>query len=899
MPVALGFAGEIPPAADQPADFIRDIQPILEKNCVKCHGAEKQKGDLRLDGKAAAMRGATDGPVILPGKGGESRLIKAVAGLDEDLVMPPKGDRLTGQQVGLLRRWIDDGAHWPEKEGASDPLKTHWSFRKVRRPPVPDGSSHPIDAFVVAKLRPSGLALSPEADARTLIRRMYFDLIGLPPAPEEVEAFVADFQRNRSVAINQLVDRLLASPRYGERWARHWLDVVRFAESDGFETNPPRPTAWPYRDYVIRAFNEDKPYDQFIREQLAGDAYGAQEATGFIVGGPWDGVKSPDPVLTANQRADELHDMVGTTGSAFLALTVNCARCHNHKFDPISQRDYYAMKAVFAGVQHGERSTGRVDQERIAEADSLRPKLAETERQLDNLEPIADPLAPESRRVAVNSRRNSERFAPTPAKRLRFDITETNNGTEPCIDELEVFDINGKNVASAAQVTSSGDYGGDPKHQLVHLNDGQYGNGRSWISNTAGRGWIELEFREPVEIARIVWGRDRDEKYRDRTAAKYTIEIRRGEDAWQTVASSTDRAPKDAPIPESLAKLEKKRADLEKRIATLSAPRMIYAGKFGKPEETFRFHRGDPMQPREIMQPAGLSEFGGFQLTLNAPEQERRKALAHWIANPENPLTARVIVNRVWHYHFGTGIVDTPSDFGLNGGRPIHPELLDWLASELVAHQWSLKHIHRLILTSATYQQASRFEVKARAVDGSGRLLWRFPARRMEAEPLRDTILSLSGKLDLRMGGPGFDLFEPNTNYVKVYTTKTKFEPADFRRMIYQNKPRVELDSLFGAFDCPDAGQIQPKRNSSTSPLQALNLLNSAFMIEQSAAFAERLQREAGSSVAAQIQRAYALAFAREPNPTEIAAAEKFILQHGLPAFCRAVYNTNELITIH
>jgi mono/diheme cytochrome c family protein len=304
-------SGKIPPAAAQPVDFARDIQPLLEKNCVKCHGAEKQKGDLRLDGKAAAMRGTSDGAVILPGKGAESRLVAAVAGVDEDLVMPPKGERLTPEQVGMLRRWIDDGAVWADDGTARDPLKSHWSFQKVRKPAVPaEEGSHPIDAFITAKLEEKGLALSPAADARTLVRRMYFDMLGLPPTPDEMEAFLAEAQRDRPAAIGHLVEQLLASPRYGERWARHWLDVVRFAESDGFETNQPRPTAWPYRDYVIRAFNEDKPYDQFIREQLAGDAFGVDEATGFIVGGPNDLVKSPDPVLTANQRADELHDIV-------------------------------------------------------------------------------------------------------------------------------------------------------------------------------------------------------------------------------------------------------------------------------------------------------------------------------------------------------------------------------------------------------------------------------------------------------------------------------------------------------------------------------------------------------------------------------------------------------------
>ncbi len=343
----------LPAPAGRPVDFAQEIRPLLEKHCLKCHGPEKQKSGWRVDVKETVLRGGDNyAPNVHPGKSAESPLIHFVAGLDEDMVMPQKGDRLTAEQIGLLRAWIDQGAKWPEEGEVTDPKKTHWAFQPVHRPEAPPGSKA-IDALIDAKLKERGLARSPEADRRTLIRRLSFDLTGLPPTPEEIEAFVADHAPD---AYEKWVDRLLASPRYGERWARHWLDVVRFAESQGFEMNRPRERAWPYRDYVIAAFNDDKPYDQFIREQLAGDALGADEATGFLVGGAFDQVKSPDPVLTAQQRADELHDMVGTTGGAFLGLTVNCARCHNHKFDPISQADYYAVTAVFQGVRHGERA---------------------------------------------------------------------------------------------------------------------------------------------------------------------------------------------------------------------------------------------------------------------------------------------------------------------------------------------------------------------------------------------------------------------------------------------------------------------------------------------------------------------------------------------------------------
>ena len=906
---------KLPPPAVRPVDFAQDIRPLLEKSCVKCHGAEKQKGGYRLDMKDAALHGGDNyAPNIRPGKSAESPLIHFVAGLDPDVKMPSKGDPLTAEQIGLLRAWIDQGAVWPD-DGANDPRKTHWAFQPVKRPAVSE-SGNPIDAFIASKLTEKGLAMSPEADARTLCRRLYFDLTGLPPSSEEMERFCQSAIVHLPLAIGALADQLLASPRYGERWARHWLDVVRFAESDGFEMNQPRPNAWRYRDYVIRAFNDDKPYDQFIREQLAGDALGVDEATGFIVGGPCDLVKSPDPVSTAQQRADELHDMVGTTGSAFLGLTVNCARCHNHKFDPIAQSDYYAMVACFAGVRHGERALrGHDDPARQREAEALRPHLAEIDSALESFTPLAQPEANEPRRAKVNARRNLEHLAPVLVKRVRFTAMETNNGSEPCIDELELWTDDGRNVAPGAKATSSGDYAGDPKHQLAHVNDGQYGNGRSWISNTAGRGWVELELAQPEKISRIVWGRDREEKYGDRLAIRYVIEVSEDGATWRAVANSNDRAPfkaDTAPCAEwdtpaltaeqraQAVKLDIERRELEMKIASLTAAPLAYAGTFAQPPPTPRLHRGDPMQPKEIVAPAALAEFGAkLTLATDTPEQQRRLALANWIADPQHPLTARVLVNRLWHYHFGTGLVDTPSDFGLNGARPTHPELLDWLAGEFIARGWSVKQMQRLIVTSAAYRQSSAPNPKAATLDASDRLLWRFPPHRLEAEPLRDTILAVSGKLDLRMGGPGFDLFDANTNYVKVYATKTKFTPGDFRRMIYQNKPRGELDTLFGAFDCPDAGQIQPKRNASTTPLQALNLLNSEFIIEQSRFLAERLQRDAGDDCPAQIRRAFQLALNRDPNADEIAAAQKLIAEHGLLIFCRALFNANEFITVY
>jgi hypothetical protein len=846
--VFLGLALLLP-AVSFATDFERQIRPLLRQHCVSCHGAKASKADLRLDAKSFALRGSESGPVIVPGKAADSPLYQRISSHEEGERMPPEGG-LTPEQIAAIKQWIEAGAEWPESDedraAAKDKRLEHWAWQPLR-PSSPDAQ---IDQFLERKLAEHQLAFSPPADRRTLIRRAYFDVIGLPPSPEELNRHLL----NQSPQwYEQLVDELLASPRFGEKWARHWLDVVRFAESDGFEMNRHRPNAWPYRDYVIAAFNNDKPYDQFIREQLAGDALNVDAATGFLVGGPVDRVKSPDPVLTANQRADELHDIVSTTAATFLGLTLNCARCHDHKFDPIPATDYYGFVALLQGVQHGERLWRERSESALPDGKNLRP--------------------------AVVAGANEDRFPPQSARFIRFTITACSTG-EPCIDELEVFSSGGDNVAKTATVKVSDTYadGQHPKHQAKFINDGRYGNDRSWISKQNGGGWAQLEFAQPETIERVVWSRDRGSndgpRFNDRLAIGYQIELSSDGEKWHLVSSSKDRAT--------------------------SAPQgpLVYSGNFLAPGPTHRMHRGDPTQPREAISPTTLSRIGqSLALPAETPDPARRMALANWIAAPQNPLTARVIVNRLWHYHFGTGLVDTPSDFGWNGSRPTHPDLLDYLAHQLISHQWSLKHVHKLILLSRAFQQSSAMNVAAHRIDSDSRLLWRFPPRRLDAEAIRDAMLATSGQLDLKMGGPGFDLFEPNDNYVKVYVTKAQYGPAEFRRMVYQSKPRTMLDDFFGAFDCPDAGQPQPKRTASTTPLQALNLLNSHFALQQADFLAQRLQREAATP-AAQVARACEILFHRTLDEQEQAEAVAFVAEHGLAAYCRALYNSNEFIRL-
>ncbi len=611
----------------------KDIAPLLVSRCLGCHSGADSAGGLNLTSRDQALAGGDSGASIVAGKPDESPLVARV----RDGEMPPedKGPRLTDGEVALLKRWIAAGAAWPadrhlspyefttEKRAGLD----WWSLQPVVRPQVPaagsDWGQNPIDAFIFERLAAAGLQPAPQADRRTLLRRAKFDLLGLPPTPEEVEQFLADTSPD---AYERLIDRLLASLHYGERWGRHWLDVVRFGETDGYETNKPRRTAWPYRDYVIEALNDDKPYAQFILEQLAGDQLGADAATGFLVGGTHDVVGIQNIEGQLQQRANDLDDMLGTTATAFLGLTVGCARCHDHKFDPISQRDYYSLQAIFAGVRHGERELKPVDYEdRLREEPQVRRELATIERRLAEFEPLAHISAAEPQRPPVHASGNIERFAPQPAKFVRFTVLATNN-FEPCLDELEIYtaEASPRNVALAsagAKATASGVYsnGTSPLHKLEHVNDGEYGNGRSWISSENGAGWVTIELAEPVEITRVAWARDREGKYADRLPTKYRIDVAVAPDEWRTVAASDDRRPyvsgakREATtagtVPaERAEEFKTLTAEREKWLARLpnAGMRKIYAGTFEEPKGTHRLHRGDPMQPREEVIPGAI-----------------------------------------------------------------------------------------------------------------------------------------------------------------------------------------------------------------------------------------------------------------------------------------------------
>ncbi|MCX7429681.1 MAG: PSD1 and planctomycete cytochrome C domain-containing protein [Planctomycetia bacterium] len=910
-------------------DFVADIRPLFERHCHACHSGEHAKSGLRLDLKAAAFHGGDGwGAAIVPGEPDSSPLVRAVQGKD-DLQMPPADSAvppLAEAEIARLVEWVKAGAVWPDGVDTVVVVdKTdHWAFQPVRRSPVPavraaDWPRNDVDRFVLARLEAEGLAPSAAADRRVWIRRVFFDLTGLPPTPEEVERFVNDRSADPH---GRIIEELLASPRYGERFAQHWLDVVRYADTHGYEVNTERPTAWPYRDYVIAAFNDDVPYDRFVREQIAGAEPGKEASTGFLVTAAvlLPGQIGQDEASKRAARQDALNDIIVNTSETVLGLTVGCARCHDHKFDPVTARDYYSLQAFFAGVGYGERTLA------TPAAVRMRKQFEAAQMRLAELEPLVGSGTP---RAAVTPSLNTDRIAPVRAKRLRFTILDTNGGFEPCIDELQVFDVEGHNVALAsagAKASASGSLISAGVHELDHVNDGEYGNSRSWIASTRQGAWVTIEFDEPAMIERICWARDRTEEYKDRMPTAYRIEVSAaaGDDApWTLVADATDREAFNAkPGDEAAAELSpaerqaREAAELEKKRlreelqAAIRGTR-VFAGSFRKPHPVHLLTRGDAEQRGEELPPRSIAAFAGLvepvALPADAPERERRAALAAWLTDPRHPLPARVMANRIWQWHFGTGLVDSANDFGRNGSRPTHPVLLDWLADEFVSSGWSIKHLHRLIVSSATYGQSGAANTAGLGADAESRLLWRFPPRRLEAETIRDTMLAVSGRLNPEMGGRGFSLFNSRGG-LSGFLPIESFDASGRRRMIYAHKVRMELDDVFGAFDCPDAGQSQPRRRQSTTPIQALNLFNSPFTIEESREFAARVEADVAAISAAnppadspgrrRIDRAFELAFSRPPDAVEAAAAEAVVREHGLAALCRVIFNSNEFLFI-
>ncbi len=777
-----------------------------------------------------------------------------------------------------------------------------------------------------------------------LIRRATYDLLGLPPTPDEIAAFLADESPD---AYERLIDRLLASPHYGEQWGRHWLDVARYGESNGYEVNGIRDNAWPYRDYVVRALNDDEPFDRFALEQLAGDQVApgdpdVEAATGFLVAGPVDLVGNQDPIARAVIRANTLDDIISATGAGFLGLTINCCRCHDHKFDPIKQADYYRMYATFAGVHHAARILAPAAQRREWEAknSSLVKERESVEAQLARQDGVAkdrvaqqrDKLMRQYPRPKVDKHGTEEKLAPVDARFIRFDVTRLtgvhDDGWMLGLNALEVYSAAEptRNVALAtagAKIQTPGDASflvDSGLYSADHLIDGR--GGRLWLSGDSDGGQLTIELPKSERIGRVRWSSVGEGSIVWPFPEEYAIEVSLDGQQWTKVADNAGRRPYiDSRLEELLRlavmdstertereKLTARRDALARQLKAEKPLPTAWLGEFEQPKDKgYVMLGGNPQRHGDAVTAGSLSTFErvvpGYSLPVDAPEGKRREALARWITDAKNPLTPRVLANRIWHYHFGRGIVGTPSDFGFNGMRPTHPELLDWLAGELHKNDWRWKPLHRLIMTSQTYRQSGRFDAEAARTDSDALYLWRFPPQRLSAEELRDSILSIAGKLDARLGGPGFRLFKYESDNVSIYTPLDAPGPETYRRSIYHQNPRSAHVDVLSDFDLADCTMSVPKRESAaqTTPLhKALAMLNNQFVSNMSHALAERLEREAGTKDRAiQIERAYLLAFGRSPDKVEIKAARELIDHHGLAVFCRALFNANELLYVY
>ncbi len=965
-------------ALGAPVDFVREVRPILEKHCYECHGSEKQKNGYRMDVREIALKGGDSGEAaILAHNAKQSPLIRFVSGEDEDKLMPPKKSkkpRLTTTEVEMLRAWIDQGPTWPDEfAGTKKDTKPHWSLTPLLKSAVPEGAANPIDAFIRAKLKQQHLAPSPEADRRTLIRRVSYDLAGLPPTPEEVAAFVADKDKR---AYEKLVERLLASPLYGERWARHWLDVVHYGETHGYDKDQPRSNAWPYRDYVIRSFNEDKPYARFVQEQLAGDVLfpGTRdgfEALGFISAGPWDLIghaEVPESKMDGQvARHLDRDDMVANTIQTFNSLTVQCAQCHNHKFDPITQEDYYSLQAVFAAVDRADKKYD-IDPEVARQRKQLMERqasLAAHKKELDEkiLARAGQPLIELDQQIAALAKAAKKSDAlgyhsniekkPDTAKWVQVDLGRTVSlraiVLHPCKDDFNGigegfgFPVRFKVEVSHDQdfkdgVVLVGDYTKEdfPNPKLKAQNVDANEREARFIRVTA----TQLALRQDDYIFALA---ELNALTVDGTNAALGAAVTALDsiespvrwqklnltDGWQPGASVADsseltmlRTNRTDLIAATtldaervaLAEIDRDLTAVKAELGKLPAPSTAYVAavytgsgafagtgaKGGKPRPVHVLSRGSIQNPGKEVGPGTLNCLPGlpsrFDLPPDHDEGQRRAALALWLTRDDNPLTWRSAVNRVWQYHFGRGLVETPNDFGRMGGLPTHPELLDWLAVEFRDGGQSLKKLHQLIVTSATYRQSSAGVVAFENVDADNRYLWRANRRKLEAEAVRDAVLFVSGKLDLTMGGASFQDFvieKPEHSPHYEYRLHDPDDPKSHRRSIYRFIVRSQQQPFMTTLDCADPSMQVGRRNESQSPLQALAMLNNSLMLTMSKHFAAKLDQPDGA-LPAKVRRAYLEAIGRAPSPEDQKVLTEYAQQFGLTNFCRVLFNLNE-----
>lgn len=840
--------------AQDPVSYAQQIRPLIENNCLACHGEAQQLSDLDLRTLDGMREGGVRGSAVIPGDPDNSLLYRHIAGLAQPAM--PLGGALDATDVSTIRLWIEQGALVDSqvasapREAATEPV--WWAFEKPVRPEPSSDEPNPIDALVFAQLSDAGLSPAPAADKATLIRRAYLDLHGLLPPAEVVARFLANDSPD---AFDKVVDDLLASPRYGERWGRHWLDVVRYADSSGFEHDYDYPYAWRYRDYVIAAFNKDKPFDRFIKEQLAGDELSDASsesiiATGFYRVGSRVLFREKD---NPGYRYEYLDDMIATTSRAFMGISVECARCHDHKFDDIQQKDYYRMMAVFFPYVRYDYSLASPEET----ADFERQKAAVDTQ----IEPLRDRITEIEK--PYKDKAWEEKLSTFPADiqlAVRTPEDQRSPGQKLLADQVLTIGV------------------GKLRDRLSE----QDATEAERIDAEIDR----LKASLPPELPRAMGVRDGD----------YRSAPDRLGDAVQPGKGDRETYVNPGPwLPEA------------------GRPYIPPPTHF-LPTANYR-DKGDVIEPGVI---AAISTPGDYQPTPpdnGRISSGRRLALAEWIVSDGHPLTARVTANRIWQHHFGRGIVSTANNFGKMGERPTHPELLDWLATELVDQGWSVKAMHRLIMSSQTYQMASMVDSEAGlAADPENRLLWRYPKWRIEAESLRDIILDASGSLNFQAGGEGF--FPPIPQSVRDSFLNGKWQmneegPDVWRRSVYSYFKRGLRYPLFEVFDQPNPNISCEARTTTTVATQALTLLNNEFVLGQADRFARRVHTEAGDSSPDQVARAYQVALGRVPSETELDENLGFLARQrdyhhakndpalaALTDLCDVLLNLNEFVYV-
>jgi hypothetical protein len=984
-------------AADESSLFLSKVAPVLQRRCLSCHNAAQRKGGFSLATANTMMKGGESGAAITPGKPDESFLLDLITPSDGKAEMPKDADPLTADEIAAIRNWIATGAEWPTKFSMKPPATADlnwWSLKPLKQPTVPQldettskWARTPIDAFVAAEHRKHKLTHSPEADRRTLVRRIYYDLIGLPPTPQEVERFVNSTDPK---AYEKLVDQLLASPRYGERWARHWLDIVHYADTHGYDKDKLRENTWPYRDYVIRAFNEDKPYSRFVREQVAGDVLypGTRDgnvAVGFIASGPWDFIGHAEVPETKTDgkvaRNLDRDDMVSTTINVFNSLTVQCARCHNHKFDPVTQEHYYSLQAVFASIDRADREYD-VDPRVAAQRVKLQQQqMRLAARGVENDRSIHKQAGPELAKldhrieeISKSSKQAKVRpefgyHSGIEAKQDAVKWVQVDLGSAMKLDKVIIVgchdSFNNIGAGFGFPVRYRVEMSADPEFSkdVVVISDqttADVGNpGVKPISLDVGRksgrfirvtatklaprqndfifALAEITVLTP---AGLNVARGRKVTSLDSIQAPVRWQRKNLVDGYYFgKAANTDDTPamlktlqaaREELLKKSVAvdlrtestRIAQKKIEVSRELSKLPRPSRVYAGTVHHGSGNFRgrgglgprpihlLKRGDVRNPAQQVSPGTLPIVPGaawkFPLSETHSEGDRRIALANWLTLPEHPLTWRSIVNRIWLYHFGRGIVDSPNDFGRMGQLPSHPQLLDWLAAEFrdggkwIDSPQSFKALHRLIVTSAVYRQSSNGNPHSTEIDRNNQFLWRMNRRKLDAESIRDTVLTLAGKLNNSMYGPGFRDFiieHPQHSPHFRYDKHNPDDPLTHRRSVYRFLVRSQQQPFMETLDCADPSQRVAKRNETQTSLQALALLNNKLMLRMAEHFAARLAKKE-KMLSDQINLACRLALGRAPTEFEKQELLALATDHGMANVCRVFFNLNEFVFI-